>query len=300
MVAAVATLGWLTTTRARGRVDGRWVDLGRTITRVPQLAGRGEVLLNGHTLRVARGRSPHDLERVMAHFRARCVRGEDPTVILNRLRSDDPLPDAPPSSPLDIVDARMGSRSGHLACAPTPRGLADALFGWNREGPPMRLLFAEREGTATSFAAVWSEGPLEPAVLDGREGTDLPGVPVPAGARRVLSLEVPDSGDRLAVYALERIDTRYREQLERAGWRVSREHSTSRGPTVSLARRAGRAVFLTWASGAEGGASLVLMETSDPNRATSGGGPIEAGVDRHPAPEGRSAQSPIRPQSPSM
>lgn len=182
----------------------------------------GEVRLAGWEARTRSGASPLDPRALADRFEAACTAPIE--------RALESLGGAPLDAPSAITRRWDDEDESFVACL-SP-GDAEALH---------RTLHARRAGGRTRWTAVWSAELPRPEALDAeRHGADLPGVPPPAGARRIASSE--RDGERSAIYEVPP-GTDARAGLRAAGWDVSapRRHD---GARVSLAQRGPRVVFV--------------------------------------------------------
>ncbi len=235
---AVATL----CVRARARSDELLQDAGAALlsyARAGRLDAPRTLWLNGASLRVLSGSTPDSLDTLLDVLQARCRKlglRFDPATVPRA-----PLPHGLRAAlpALDGVLRGQHGGAGYVACLDlggvtlAPRDLIGRLRALRASGDlralgQLRFAWARREGAATAYVAVWSEGSLPlramfPARGDA-PGRDLPGVPRPAGARRVLSAWQQERAPMLVGYRAAlpaaQLMARYRVALEAQGFHV--------------------------------------------------------------------------------
>jgi len=275
---------WARSTRAR--VDGALLSLGEPLSRSPrgamQRRGARVFVIGGERVSVATGLSPRDRDAVLDAFALRCASDEGALpASLGQL--GEPTPAAREASMRepsmrDAVLTARDAQHGYVACIAglarlAPDALSARLRAYSRTGDlaalgDFRYLYARTEGSGTSWAAVWTDGPFRPARLaspNDEGGADLPSVPAPARARRTLSVASEDGFDRFASYLVANrsralVRSQHESALIRAGYtRLASARTRSGDDVVSYARGA-RSLSAVYREAASGEVSVVLFD----------------------------------------
>jgi hypothetical protein len=248
-LALIIALASAAVDRGRALADEQVLDAGRELlsyARASDLDAPRTLIVNGAQLHVLSGSTTDGLGALLDVFSARCRRASR----VDRLQ--------PPfggrrwpriaERALDPVLRSEGARGGYVACLDlgVPSISPQDLLGRVRrfllhrdlaEIGDLRFAWAFRDAAVTRYVAVYTEGPLPldrlfPTHGDAA-GSDLPGVPRPAHARRLLSAYQQDAAPRIASYqtraAPEIALQAYREQLTAAGVRVDARSATTTG-----------------------------------------------------------------------
>jgi hypothetical protein len=200
----------------------------------------GRLAINGLTVHRVTASTPLSIKEALDRLGRVCSeRGgiENSASLLSSERADasSKLP-----APLDGTYRREGKNEGVLACIDTerPLGLTELtrrLRGFGQTGNlsavgKLRYVLARRQGSVTSLLVLWTDddAPLLkmfPKTGDA-PGSDLPDVPRPDRAERLLSAAEQGSPYSISIYrSRERsplaVRDRYVKQLQEQGWRVT-------------------------------------------------------------------------------
>ena len=270
---------WVRSTRAR--VDGALLAVGEPLTRSPRggLGRRGarRFVIGGEHVHVATGRSSQGRDALLDAFAQRCVRGGGPLPAALAHLGEGGAPTGSVSAADGVLGARDGLH-GYVACLEgvarlSPAALAARLQSYSMSGDvsalgDLRYLYARTEGSATAWAAVWTDGPFRPSRLaspDDEGGRDLPSVPAPAHARRTLSVESEDGFDRFGSYLVAgrpqtTVVREHGAALALAGFERLASTRTRAGADVATYRRGPRFLSAVYRRGAGGDVSVVLFD----------------------------------------
>lgn len=230
------------------------------------------LMLNGVTLGFASGTSDAPLPAVIDGFALRC-REVGPRLrrLLEPLgAAGRSLAAALPRSALDATARTETTTRAAVACLDTGgralslRELARRLERFARLGDlaavgDLRFLYAETHGGRTTYVMLHTAGavPLHVMFPDAGDapGRDVPGLPRPAGSRRVLSAWQRDARPMLAVFATagapDAAAARYDAQLAREGGALTRGRDDHGTPWL-IARLAAHSWLVTFTGDAEG------------------------------------------------
>ena len=170
-----------------------------------------------------------------------------------------------------------GKSQGVLACIETGgplrlTELVQRLQDFGRTGNlaavgKLRYVLARREADVTSLLVLWTEGDAQLLQMFPQKGDapgqDVPDVPRPEHARRLLSALEQGSPYAVTVYRAQGQSPAssrewYEHQLQSRGWRVSR----AKDEGAIVARRAGRTVVVRSASKSPGSVTISVVELS--------------------------------------
>lgn len=253
------------------------------------------LLLNGQRLGFASGHSTeHTVADVLDFFEGRCAE--------HSLFFAD-VPELLASASIDAPDTGMwsgtlregGDGAGYVACFDTGEvggveGVLHRLEAFTDSGNlaelgGLRYAYASRTAEGTHFIVFYTDESLNiydmfPATGDA-PGMDVPGLPRPRAARRMLSAYEADDPHVMGIYTstsmlAEDMQTWYRAELPRQGWSLvdpsdediedhishwsAQNQVGARGRRFMLAEKDGRQVMLLFADDSEGhqGVATVL------------------------------------------
>lgn len=210
--------------RAWARTEHVLGDFGRHLMKYADAAHQtepSELLLNGASFFFSTGASESSVHDVLEHFHAACLkRGPQ----LHTLWQDPKLPPdllkkaeaARETGILDGVVRVEGEETGVVACLDTGGEALDSLTlirriqGFVETGDAsvvgdLRYVMVEKgQVHETTFVTAWTDGPLNLREMFPPEGDapgmDIPDLPRPEGARRVLSSFQRDGDDLVTLY----------------------------------------------------------------------------------------------------
>jgi hypothetical protein len=222
--------------RARAELGERAFGLGLTLQPwLPAADGETQLELNGQRLTLATLSSLSHARSLLDRFEASCSESTPPSAAELESRGAR----ANPQAFLNALRQDFGDEGGVAVClagAHPQAGLAELLqkfAAYASSGElsqfELRYLFVRRTAHGSHGLMVWNAGPLAVRAMfpehGDAAGSDLPGLPRPAGARRVLSARVPSRGYALAAYEVGEAPAsalaQYTRQLARLGFRSS-------------------------------------------------------------------------------
>ena len=259
-LASIAALGFLVG-EARGRIDELLQDAGASMLSYGRRADtdRARVIsLNGAELHVVSGHHADTLDTVLDTFESRCALagGQFAGQLSAATAKSEPLLRSAHLALLDGVLRSDDGQHGYVACFDLGGGRMRPLdlvarlrafavsYDVSAIGA-LRFVWAQRAGRTTSYIAVWTEGRLPLRAMfperGDAPGRDVPEVPRPRGARRVLSAFQAQREPLLVSYVAAespaRLAAGYREQLLGLGFEVHQVHSDARDTQYFLLRR---------------------------------------------------------------
>lgn len=265
--------------RVRAHADELLLDVGASMLRHPaadQIDATRTLSVNGLQVHLSSGGTSRSLPEVLDLFHARCRErgGRFDLQLAHALRTRAAVERLAPPALDGVLRIDDGAR-GYVACldlggSPVPpdellrrarRFLEDGDLAHLGD---LRFVFAARDGERTSYLALWTVGPFAlarafPAEGDA-PGSDLPRVPRPPEARRLLSAHGLGAEPSVTVYRAEHstpaaLGARYRAVLGRAGFRL---HGGTEATSGFVAARDDRWLLVTLsADGAHALATLV-------------------------------------------
>jgi hypothetical protein len=135
---------------------------------------------------------------------------------------------------------------------------------------------SEARADHTLVLTAWADGSLNLKSLvanEEAEGRDLPGIPAPKGARRVLFVEERDGPSRVVVYSTSRsspleLFRQYRRHFAAHGWKLIERHPAEivqiKGTLLLAAESVPRTVMMLARAGENGATTLILLEAKTP------------------------------------
>lgn len=278
LAATLVLCSTLTAYRARARGDELLQDAGTAMffyARAQHIDAPRTLILNGVPLRLLSGSTKDSPAALLGSFRARCKR------VAARVDSDQRIQKTQRAQlsvlpAFDGVLQRSTPRGGYLACldAGGPlslRAFADRVRNFAQNGDlaaigNLRFVWARTERGTTSYVALSTQGsvPLY-AMFPSRgdaPGADHPSLPRPAGTRRTLSAWQENQAPMLATYAAsvapDVLLSRYRAQLEGAGFSVRELSSDREGHSALLFSRGADLAAAVLSHDRHGGARVTL------------------------------------------
>lgn len=217
------------------------------------------LLLNGFPLRMLSGRTPETPQQVLDFYEQRSrqrSRGAVPTPVFRREGQDFGILLAADGDGEELLRQMVARRLHYVHLA------------------PLCMVFAQRAGELTTYLAISSDTPMPAQVLSptsGQEapGSDVPGVPRPAGSLRSFSLSEPAAGYVAVSYIVdqppENAFASTVEELRAAGFTVDASFGTAAraSGTLTLRLERGRQDLLISAVPHQSGAqrSLIMYVT---------------------------------------
>jgi hypothetical protein len=194
--------------RVQAALGERALGLGRALDGWVQDAGADTLLeLNGQRLHLTTQTSKDDVHALLDRFESACAQGALPLTA---------APFSAGSRPHGLATLRrdFGDESAVAVClarGEASGGLAEllqAFAAYARSGElaqfGLRTLFVRRTARGSHSLLAWSAGPLSLRTMFPERGdaggADLPGLPRPEHARRVLSVQVQQRDYALAAY----------------------------------------------------------------------------------------------------
>jgi hypothetical protein len=221
--------------RARAELGERAFGLGQTLRQwLPTASGETQLELNGQLLTLATLSSASDARSLLDRFESSCSESAlPPTAAAFESRGAR----ANAQAFLNALRQDFGAEGGVAVCLAGARpqaGVAELLqkfAAYAQTGElsqfELRYLFVRRTARGSHGLMVWNAGPLAVRAMfpehGDAAGSDLPGLPRPTGARRVLSARVPSRGYALAAYEVGDAPAaalaQYARQLAQLGFR---------------------------------------------------------------------------------
>lgn len=250
LILAAGTIGLaLLLHSARAQINEALLELGAGMMAFPGTHEEArEIQINGIRVWLRSQTVDAPLAEILEHYETACEkRDAGLSETLTKLLSMH----AKPSSTLGAIAARGDSshRSGYVACIDMGSAAQDlealgrrfmrfAQTGDLQEIGGLRYVYARASADSeqrTFVLTMWADSGFDlrrmlPLGSADAEGRDLPKVPRPRGARRILSAWEADRPSGVYVYLVKgrttaELEAFYREELPRNGWTVIERHS---------------------------------------------------------------------------
>jgi hypothetical protein len=267
--------------RVRSRADELIARGGAALLSYGGAAAQGEVrsfALNGARFRVLSGRSADPPAALLDAFGSRCVRAGGG--FADQLRSAGAIhggsSDLARGLPLDGVLRSGDGQRGYVACFDLggvdvpPATLFTRVRRFIASGDlaaigDLRFAWVERAADTTHYVGVWTDGPLPLRAMfptrGDAPGSDVPGLPRPDAARRVLSVSEAERAPLLVAYALasspDVAARTYAAVLRAAGFELRSAPAAGSGSPAWLLRRGSVRCAVLIARGDAGGSIVI-------------------------------------------